>query len=77
LILLGYCWWGSATLDDNGNKIQPTYSKWIGLFEDVEWVLECMVYELECSVKHIEENNGEDEADRDQSGPVAKRFVDF
>lgn len=79
LILLGYCWWGSAALDDDGNEIQPTYSKWVGIFGDMEWVLECMVHELECAVEHIEEQNGEDEADQSdhESGPVAKRFVYF
>ena len=78
LILLGYCWWGSAALDGDGNEMEPTYSKWLGMFEDVEWVLECMVHELECSVNCIEEQDEEGEAQsEDESGPVAKRFVYF
>src|ERR1700683_2697512 len=60
LISLGYCWWGSAAIDHDGNEIQPTYSKWVEIFEDVEWVLECMVYEFKCSVKCIDEKNWED-----------------
>jgi hypothetical protein len=78
LVLLSYCWWGSAAIDDDSDEIQPTYSKWIEMFEDMEWVLECMVHDLECSVERLEEQNGEDADESDhESGPVAKRFVCF
>jgi len=78
LVLLSYCWWGSAAIDGDGDKIQPTYSKWIEMFEDMEWVLECMVHDLECSVEQLEEQNGEDADESDHElGPVAKQFVCF
>lgn len=72
LVLLAYCWWGSACIDGKGNEIQPAFSKWFESFVDMEWVLECMVHELECSAEHIRKNT--EEYDND-NGPVTKRFV--
>ena len=53
LILLSYCWWGSAVLDADGNEIEPTYSKWLKVFPDIEWVLESMVKRLDHSLKRV------------------------
>ena len=68
LILLSYCWWGSAVHDADGNAIEPGYSKWIKAFYDVEWVLVSMVKSLDRSLKRIREEaaveSSEDEASR-------------
>jgi hypothetical protein len=53
LILLSYCWWGSAVLDADGNEIEPTYSQWLKVFRDIEWVLESMVKRLDQSLKRV------------------------
>ena len=74
LILMSVCWWGAAVLDDNGEEIEPAYSKWLKAIEDVQWVLESMVEGLETSNKRTRDEA--DEEDRVNHGsPSAKRFV--
>lgn len=71
LILLSYCWWGSAVLDDEGNEIEPFYSEWVKSLTDIEWVLVTMVETLECSLKR----GREAEEDEHNTSPVSKRCV--
>jgi len=72
LVLLSYFWWGAYALTRDGEEIEPAHTKWCEQFDDIEWVLDQMIEDLEHSHKRLQE---EENVDEDDAKPHSKRFA--